>query len=328
MGVDFLKKYTWIVVYSFFRPKMPWLFATFAELPSLTLRSPSPCPEAEWWWRFADDSFVHVFSPYFLLLSVCLDAQVKVNGGVSLICVLSSTLVCTNTNILKSNHSHGRHGKNGWLRSRRAQNTGHFLQPHAGFDPTMVYTTFLLFWLSILNFVPGSCSPTYTTGCWPLFHFLPIQCDMFASDFFRDHTDRKAAPLAWTKSQLQIMEADAKQIAVVNKCENLKSFGQCTHCMQCFSWLMYKTCTTCKNAKIIKQSWTQWKWVGKYKRSKINKSPLLWFEDPLSDRSVARAARALSCRLGSLASTRDFLRLENVTPCDNIPLISNIPTFQ
>ena len=92
-----------------------------------------------------------------------------------LICVLSSTLVCTNTNILKKerqirsrpkvfqkepgfkvwNHSRSlKHppvtstnflpchktssnpfpmaGENGWLRSRRAQNTGHFVQTHAG----------------------------------------------------------------------------------------------------------------------------------------------------------------------------------------------------
>lgn len=54
------------------------------------------------WWRFADDSFgTHVFVHHiFVKIFGCLDAQVKVNDGISLICVLSSILVCTNTNIL------------------------------------------------------------------------------------------------------------------------------------------------------------------------------------------------------------------------------------
>ena len=57
-GRGLLKKYTCIVVYSFFKPKMPWLFATFAELPSLTSRSPSPCPEAEEMKQDRQDSVV------------------------------------------------------------------------------------------------------------------------------------------------------------------------------------------------------------------------------------------------------------------------------
>ena len=45
-----------------------------------------------------------VLSTFFAIFSVtfgCIDAQVKVNVGISLICELSSTLVCTETNNLK-----------------------------------------------------------------------------------------------------------------------------------------------------------------------------------------------------------------------------------